>query len=104
MARDDLAKQKQQVDAHIADLQKEIDQFDTKDSVLQEMSKRYAISLTSDLDEWKTEPGKNVDSYSAIFEVGLVNDQSLLARREKDLLETRKVLEQEQLALRSTAG
>ena len=99
VARDDLAKHKQHVDAEIASMQKEIDQFDTKASVLQEMSKRYDIPLTTDLDEWKTEPTRTVDSYSALFEVGLVNDQSLLARREKDLLETRKLLEQEQFAL-----
>lgn len=99
VSRDDLAKRKQQVDAEIAALQKEIDQFDTKDSVLQEISKRYAVTLGADLDEWKTEPAKSVESYNALFEVGLVNDQSLLARREKDLLETRKVLEQEQFAL-----
>ena len=99
VARDDLAKRKQQVDSQVATLQKEIDQFDTKDSVLQEMSKRYAISMTADLDEWKTEPGKSVDSYIALFEVGLVNDQSLLARREKDLLEARKAFELEQFSL-----
>ena len=99
VARDDLAKRKQHVDAEIATLQKEIDQFDTKDAVLQEISKRYAIPLTADLDEWKIEPGRGIDNYSALFEVGLVNDQSLLARREKDLLETRKALEQEQFAL-----
>lgn len=96
VARDDLIKRKQQIDATIANLQKEIDQFDTKDTVLQEISKRYNVFLNADLNEWKTEPGKSVESYIGLFEVGLVNDQSLLARREKDLLETRKILEQEQ--------
>lgn len=99
VARDDLAKRKQSVDAKIALLQKEIDQFDTKDVVLQETSKRLGVPLTTDLDEWKTEPGKSIDKYVAIFEVGLINDQSLLARREKDLLEARKTLEQEAIAL-----
>jgi small-conductance mechanosensitive channel len=97
VAKDDLAKRKQQVDARVAALQKEIDQFDTKDSILQETSKRYGIPLTSDLDDWKVEPSKNIDKIIALFEVGLVNDQSLVARREKDLLEARKALELEQI-------
>ena len=98
VARDDLSKRKQQIDAAIANLQKQIDQYDIKESALQDASKRYHVPLGADLDEWKVDSGRSVDNYIALYEVGVINDNVLLARREKELLETRKILEQENYA------
>ncbi len=98
VAQDDLAKHKQQSFAVIDALQKEIDDYDTKEARVQEASKRLDVALGHDLDAWSRQPIKNSASLQAFFEVGLINAQSLLAKREKDLLEARKALEQEQLS------
>lgn len=100
-AKDDLAKRKQQSFAAIDAFQKEIDVYDTKEATAASVSQRYKVSLGQDLDEWTRTFGKNCESYVALLEVGLVNDQSLQAKREKDLLEARKSLEQQQLAQES---
>jgi small-conductance mechanosensitive channel len=96
VARSDLSKRKQQVDTTIANLQKLIDQYYIKEDVLQDISRRYNVPLGMELDEWKLDLGKSIDKYIALHEVGAINDQVLLERREKELLETRKLLEQEQ--------
>ena len=100
-AKDDLAKRKQQAFAIIDAFQKEIDVYDTKDAPVAAASKQFNISVGPDLDNWTRPLSKNCDNYGALLEVGLVNDQSLQAKREKDLLETRKTLEQQQLAQES---
>ena len=97
-AKDDLAKRKQQAFAAIDAFQKEIDVYDTKESTVAAASQRHDVQLGPDLDDWTRSLSKNCDKYVAVLEVGLVNDQSLQAKREKDLLEARKVLEQQQLA------
>lgn len=100
-ARDDLAKRKQQAFSAIDAFQKEIDLYDTKEALVTNVSQHYNVQLGPDLDDWTRPLGKSCQTYAALLEVGLVNDQSLQAKREKDLLEARKVLEQQQLSQES---
>lgn len=101
IAKDNLKKIKKHAESVIASLSREIEQYDLKESLLQEISRKYHIALGADLDEWKKEPAKTLEGYVALFEVGLVNDQALLAKRERDLLEARKIVELEQLSQES---
>lgn len=100
-AKDDLAKRKQQSFAAIDAFQKEIDLYDTKEAAVAQASQQYTVAVGADLDNWTRALTKNCEHYLSVLEVGLINDQSLQAKREKDLLEARKLLEQQQLAQES---
>lgn len=98
VAQDNLKKHKQYIDTVIADLQKEIERIDVNDANLVAKSKQVGIPLGPDLDEWKIEPARSIVGYVSLFELAHLNSNFLVAKREKDLLEAKRIFEQEQLS------
>lgn len=97
--QDNLKKHKQYIDTVIADLQKEIERIDVNDSKVQAKSQQVGIPLGPDLDEWKLEPSRTISGYVSLFELAHLNSEFLVSKREKDLLEAKRIFEQEQLSL-----
>ncbi len=61
------------------------------------LSKRYNISLDSDLDKWTKEPREVVSSYLGIAEVGAENTDLIFVKLKRDLTQVRLEREQEKI-------
>ncbi len=75
--------------------QKEIDRNIAREEELKELGKRLKLPLTGESTDWSQEPKRAVGAYTRQFEVGAFNEQLLLTKRIHDLLEARKVQEQQ---------
>lgn len=100
-AKDEHAKREQafyiKQKEYDQEIEKLSEQQKTKEKELTLLSKRYNISLGNDLDEWTLEPELTIEAYIGLFELGNLNDQILLLKRKRDLLEAYKALEAEKL-------
>jgi small-conductance mechanosensitive channel len=64
---------------------------------LEAVSKRYNIALGTELDEWAKDPKRSAAAYVALAQVGTLNDELLLIKKKKELLEAQLALEEEKL-------
>lgn len=101
LALEDLDKKKQQMrpmrEQYRQDIERlSIEQRD-KERELETLSKRYNIPLGAELDEWIKEPKKTPQGYVALSQVGMLNDEVLVIKRKKELLEAQLALEEEKL-------
>lgn len=101
IALDDLDKKKQQAFSIKETYRQEIERLSAeqkeKSRELETLSKRYNISLGTDLDEWSKEPKKSPNGFVALAQVGILNDENLLIKRKKELLEAQLALEEVRL-------
>lgn len=101
LALDELDKKKQQAFSVKEAYRQEIDHLNTeqreKNRELETLSKRYNIALGADLDEWGKDPKKTPNGYVALAQVGTLNDEVLLIKRKRELLEAQLALEEERL-------
>jgi len=96
-AREDFAAKQREYFIRIEVYSKEFERRKERKQELEALSKRFNVSLGFDLDDWSREPKQTVEGYLALLEVGSLNDEVLLARLEKELLEARMDLEKERL-------
>ncbi|GMU19062.1 MAG: hypothetical protein AMXMBFR12_02540 [Candidatus Babeliales bacterium] len=100
-ALDELDKKKQQSFSIKEEYRQEIERLSAeqreKSRELEILSKRYNIPLGVELDEWNKEPRKTPSGYVALAQVGTLNDEVLLIKRKKELLEAQLALEEERL-------
>jgi len=106
VARDELTKKKQQSFAikeiYTQELERLAAESKKREKELEELSKRYNVPIDRDIDEWSRTPKRSVNSYIALCEVGVANDQLMLIKRRKDLQEAQLALETEKLRYEST--
>lgn len=99
--KDEFEKKKQKAAGDIRYLDAEIERTDQELKIqrqeLDTISKRYNITLDSDLDMWKKEPKQALSSYVGICEVGAVNDRVLYLARRKDYLKSQVDLVNEKI-------
>lgn len=100
-ALDELDKKKQQAFSVKEVYRQEIERLTAeqreKNRELETLSKRYNIPLGPELDEWGKDPKKTPNGYVALAQVGTLNDEVLLIKRKKELLEAQLALEEERL-------
>lgn len=101
LALEDLDKKKQQMrparEQYRQDIEKlSVEQRD-KERELETLSKRYNVPLGAELDEWSKEPKKTPQGYVALAQVGVLNDEVLVIKRKKELLEAQLALEEARL-------
>jgi len=96
-AKDKLAAKQREYFNRIEVFSKELERRKEREQELDALSKRFNIALGPDVDDWSREPKQTVEGYLALLEVGALNDQVLLGRLEKELLEARMDLEKERL-------
>lgn len=102
LALEDLDKKKQQMrparEQYRQDIEKlSVEQRD-KERELETLSKRYNIPLGAELDEWIKDPKKTPQGYVALAQVGVLNDEVLVIKRKKELLEAQLALEEAKLS------
>lgn len=102
LALEDLDKKKQQMrparEQYRQDIEKlSVEQRD-KERELEALSKRYNIPLGVELDEWIKDPKKTPQGYVALAQVGVLNDEVLVIKRKKELLEAQLALEEAKLS------
>lgn len=102
LALEDLEKKKQQMrparEQYRQDIEKlSLEQRD-KERELETLSKRYNIPLGAELDEWIKDPKKTPQGYVALAQVGVLNDEVLVIKRKKELLEAQLALEEAKLS------
>ena len=101
LALDELDKKKQQSFSVKESYRQEIEKLNNeqkeKGRELETLSKRYNIALGAELDEWSKEPKRSANGYVALAQVGTLNDELLLVKRKKELLESALALEEERL-------
>lgn len=101
LALEDLDKKKQQMrparEQFRQDIEKSSSEQRDKERELETLSKRYNIPLGAELDEWSKEPKKTPQGYVALSQVGMLNDEVLVSKRKKELLEAQLALEEEKL-------
>lgn len=68
-----------------------------QDQALTIASKQYNVGLDKELDDWSKEPKETVAAYLGLYIVGNLNDQVLLIKRKKDLLNAQLALEEEKM-------
>lgn len=98
---EELDKKRQQAFTIKENYRQEIDRLSIeqrdKTRELETVSKRYNIALGAELDEWAKDPKRSAASYLALAQVGTLNDELLLIKRKKELLEAQLALEEEKL-------
>lgn len=102
LALEDLDKKKQQMrparEQYRQDIEKlSVEQRD-KEREIETLSKRYNIPLGAELDEWIKDPKKTPQGYVALAQVGVLNDEVLVIKRKKELLEAQLALEEAKLS------
>jgi small-conductance mechanosensitive channel len=101
LTSEELDKKRQQSFAIKEGYRQEIDRLaaEQKDKAreLEALSKRYNIPLSTELDEWAKDAKRSAPSYLALAQVGTLNDEMLLNKRKKELLEAQLALEEEKL-------
>lgn len=98
---EEFDKKRQQSFAVKEGYRQEIDKLGSeqrdKSRELETISKRYNIVLGPELDEWEKLPKRSAAAYLALAQVGTLNDELLLNKRRKELLEAQLALEDETL-------
>lgn len=101
LALDELDKKKQQSrpikEVYRQDIEKLALEQRDKERELDTLSKRYNITQGLELDEWGKEPKRTSAGNLALAQVGVLNDEVLVTKRKKDLLEAQLALEDEKL-------
>ena len=101
LALDELDKKKQQSrpvkEAYRQEIEKLALEQRDKEKELDTLSKRYNITQGIELDEWAKDPKRTSAGYLALAQVGVLNDEVLVTKRKKDLLEAQLALEDEKL-------
>jgi hypothetical protein len=101
VALDEQDKKKQQSFAVKEEYRQQIEklnrEFKLKERELESFSKRFNIPLGTMVDEWSKEPKRTANAYMAFARVASLNDDLLLLKRKKELLEGQVALEEERL-------
>src|ERR1700733_1733920 len=101
LANEELEKKRSESFGIKEALRQEIEKIGNEQKIkernLEILAKRYNISLGAELDEWTKEPRRSPIAYIALATVGELDDQLLLTRRKKELLEAHLALEEEKL-------
>ena len=101
LARDELDKKKQQSFMAKSEYRRELDVLSheqrLKERELETLSKRYNIPLGGDLDEWSRDPKLTAGGYITYIQVATLNEQLLLLKRKKELIEAQNSLEDEKI-------
>ena len=98
---EELDKKRQQSFAVKEGYRQEIDKLSVeqrdKTRELETISKRSNITLGNELDEWSKDPKRSAAAFVAMVQVGTLNDELLLIKKKKELLEAQLALEEEKL-------
>lgn len=101
LALEELDKKKQQMrpikEAYRQDIEKLSTEQKEKERELDALSKRYNIPINAEIDEWTKEPRRTSAGYLALAQIGTLNDDVLVTKRKKELLEAQLALEDEKL-------
>lgn len=101
IALDELDKKKQQSfalkDEYRQHIEKLVAELKSKERELEVLSKRYNIPLGTVLDEWAKDPRRTVNAYIGFAHEATLNDEVLLLKRRKELLEAHVAFEEEKL-------
>jgi small-conductance mechanosensitive channel len=99
LAEEDLAKEQKTYFSHKDALRQDREKIVTlqknQEKELNELSKKLAIPLGSEIDEWSKKPKQTSDSYVGLVQVGALNAEILLYTKEKDLIDAQLALEEE---------
>lgn len=87
-------KQKAYADKRLYDfeIERNENEYRAHKQELEMLSKRYNITLDSELDKWSKAPKQTVNSFVGICDVGAENEELLYLARKKDYIKTNKDL------------
>lgn len=93
--KSELEGKQAQLEARKEIYQQEIDRNIVRQDELKELGKRLKISASDEIADWSLEPKRTVSAYTRLYEIGAFNEQLLLTKQIRDLLEARKNQEQQ---------
>ena len=101
LALEDIDKKKQQVrpikDEYRQGIEKLTTEIKNKEKETEALSKRFNIPLGTELDNWAKEAKPTARGHLALAQVGTVNDELLVLKLKKMLMEAQLALEDEKL-------